>query len=521
MSVESGKLVPWPAELLTLGTRFGRRVAVTDERAATDFNGLLAHAAKMSLLLTQVGVGPGDRVATLVENSIEAVWVSWGILLTGACEVTLNPAQGPDELAWCVQLVSPKVLVHDENSARPAMHASVSVIACREVSSNGTVVKTPVDLNHLSAVHGDAWGRILFTSGTTGRPKGVVHTHFGRWLSALLLRHSIAARICAESTLLMTPFSHGASLLSLALLLDGSPIHLVRGIQRMVVEPLIRGGAVGHVFAPPTVLAKLVEMFAGERISTIRTIFTGTAPLSAKLYSQAREIFGPRIRVTYGMTEIFNPITVLEPEECDRLYAKRGEGAAGIVGWPAPGVELLIRDDDGRQVDEGEPGQVFVRAGHMYAGYLRAGAEFEAAPELHATGDIGSWTREGGLHLLGRLHDTIKTGGYKVLPDEVEGALRERGLGGDFVVLGLPSEYWGQVIICAHAGGGEAWSEAALTAAAPLARHKQPRLFVTVPEVWRNSIGKVDRSRVRRFIEERYTLSDGPYPKLHAKALES
>jgi acyl-CoA synthetase (AMP-forming)/AMP-acid ligase II len=520
MSVANGGLVPWAAEFLSLAARFGGRVAVTDERGSINYHGLVAHAATMSKLLTEMGVGPGDRVATLVENSVEAVWVSWSILLTGACEVTLNPAQGSDELAWCVKLVSPKVLVHDENSPQPDIPTSIQVIACREVIDAGGILRTPVDLSHLPAAPGDGWSRILFTSGTTGRPKGVVHTHFGRWLAALLLRHSISARVRNESTLLMTPFSHGASLLSFALLLDGSPIHLVRGVNRAVVEPLIRGGAVGHVFAPPTALTKLVDMFAGEQISTVRTILTGTAALSAKLYAETRGIFGPRVRVTYGMTEIFNPITVLDPEECDRLYAERGESAASIVGWPAPGVQLLIRDELGRPVVEGELGQVFVRAGHMYAGYLRAGAEFEVAPDLHATGDIGRWTRDSGLHLLGRLHDTIKTGGYKVLPDEVEGALRERGLNGEIVVLGLSSEYWGQVITCARAGNDDIWFEAALKAAAPLPRHKQPRIFVTVPEIWKNAIGKVDRSRVRHFIEERFTLADGPYPELRVKALK-
>jgi len=520
MSFENGGLVPWPAEFLTLAARFGDRVAATDEKGSINYHGLVAQAATMSKLLMDMGVGPGDRVATLVENSIEAVWVSWGILLTGACEVTLNPSQGSNELAWCVQLVSPKVLVHDEESSRPDISTNVRVIACREVIDAGGILRTPVDLSHLPAAPGDGWSRILFTSGTTGRPKGVVHTHFGRWLAALLLRHSISARVRNESTLLMTPFSHGASLLSFALLLDGSPIHLVRGVNRAVVEPLIRGGAVGHVFAPPTALTKLVDMFAGEQISTVRTILTGTAALSAKLYAETRGIFGPRVRVTYGMTEIFNPITVLDPEECDRLYAERGESAASIVGWPAPGVQLLIRDELGRPVVEGELGQVFVRAGHMYAGYLRAGAEFEVAPDLHATGDIGRWTRDSGLHLLGRLHDTIKTGGYKVLPDEVEGALRERGLNGEIVVLGLSSEYWGQVITCARAGNDDIWFEAALKAAAPLPRHKQPRIFVTVPEIWKNAIGKVDRSRVRHFIEERFTLADGPYPELRVKALK-
>jgi acyl-CoA synthetase (AMP-forming)/AMP-acid ligase II len=92
-------------------------------------------------------------------------------------------------------------------------------------------------------------------------------------------------------------------------------------------------------------------------------------------------------------------------------------------------------------------------------------------------------------------------------------------LNGEIVVLGLSSEYWGQVITCARTGKDDVWFEAALKAAASLPRHKQPRIFVTVPEIWKNAIGKVDRSRVRNFIEQRFTLDDGPYPELRVKEL--
>jgi acyl-CoA synthetase (AMP-forming)/AMP-acid ligase II len=455
-------------------------------------------------------------VVTLVSNSREAVWVSLGILLAGGCEVTLNPAQGRDEQQWCTNIVAPVAIVHD-GPAPDLPGTTAPLLACDQIESDGTLGGLNDSLPQSQQLSGGTWGRILFTSGTTGRPKGVVHTHFGRWLAALLLRHGIASRIQGESTLLMTPYSHGASLLSLALALEGAPVHLVPGVEPAVVGSLIRRGAVAHVFAPPTVLMKLVGMFRSETIATVRTIFTGTAPLSADLYEEVRRIFGPCIRVTYGMTEIFNPITVLDPVQCDRLYREQREKAAGLVGWPAPGVSISVRDDDNREVAEGEAGQIFVHAPHMYAGYLRDGGRFEPATSFHPTGDIGTFSSPHGLRLLGRMHDTIKTGGYKVLPDEIEVALRERGLTGEFVVVGIPSEHWGEVIVCAQAAADDVWVHQAEVAAAPMARYKQPRLFVTVPQIWKNAIGKIDRARVRDFVDAHFELKDGPYPTLYRR----
>jgi acyl-CoA synthetase (AMP-forming)/AMP-acid ligase II len=268
------------------------------------------------------------------------------------------------------------------------------------------------------------------------------------------------------------------------------------------------------MFAPPSVLMRIVEMFRGETIATVRTIFTGTAPLSASLYAETRRIFGPCVRVSYGMTEIFNPITVLDAADCDASYMELGERAVGMVGWPAPGVAVSIRDEVGHEVTPGEQGQIHVAARHMYAGYLREGGVFEAAPEFHPTGDVGMLDRKHGLKLLGRMHDTIKTGGYKVLPQEVEAALRARGVDGDFVVLGLPSEHWGEVIVCARAAHDDTWFEQVRQAASQLSRYKQPRLLVTLPTMSRNAIGKVDRNRVRQYLLDHLDLVDGPYPAL-------
>ena len=122
-----------------------------------------------------------------------------------------------------------------------------------------------------------------------------------------------------------------------------------------------------------------------------------------------------------------------------------------------------------------------------------------------------------GLRLLGRMHDAIKTGGYKVMAQEVEVALRERGITGEFVVLGLPSKYWVEVISCVRAGNDERWIDEMKKASEPLTRYKQPRLFVTVPTIWKNATGKIDRTQIRNFIDTHYELQDGSHPVLRRR----
>lgn len=481
---------------------------MTDVARSATFDEVVVQAEAVAAWLLDQGIRPGERVVTLIANSVEAVSASFGIVIAGGCEVSLNPGQSIEEQEWCAGLVEARAFLHD-GRAKTLPRTSAAAIDCTELGHAGSA-------NWINP-KGSDWGRILFTSGTTGRPKGVVHTHAGRWLSNLLLRHSIRDRLRGGSTLLMTPFSHGASLLSYALLFDGAPVHLVQGVDRTVIDPLVRSGSIENIFAPPTVLVKLVEIFSGEHIETVRSIFTGTAPLSAELYGAVCDIFGPVVRVTYGMSEIFNPITVLQPDLADRCYAECGQDAVGAVGWPAPGVEVSIRDDDGRDLNDGETGQVFLKARHMYAGYLREGGQFQPAEPFHATGDIGTLSPAFGLRLLGRMHDTIKTGGYKVMAQEVEVALRERGVTGEFVVLGLPSQYWGEIIGCVRAANDDGWINDIRKAAEPLTRYKQPRVFVSVPTIWKNAIGKIDRNQIRSFIDKHYELEDGPYPALRRR----
>lgn len=359
----------------------------------------------------------------------------------------------------------------------------------------------------------------MFSSGTTGRPKGAVYTHGGRWIGEQLIKATLPFTPCPGSRLLlMTPFSHGASLLAFAWCDFGGEVILLNGVDTDRVLALLRTGSIDAVFAPPTVLAKLAAAFGDENFTSVRCVFTGTQPLTAALYQKAQAIFGPVVRVTYGKTECINPITVLGPDDTHDHFTQEDRPAGTCVGWPAPGVELQI--DIGVERDGGSDasGEVCLRAPQMSVGLIDAGGFKPHAPDgWHQTGDLGQLDARGRLWLTGRIADVIKTGGYRVNPDEIEALLTGIHNCGPVCVTSLASDYWGEVIVAVAENAGFGWDSEAARRVEVLSRHKHPRAYLCVENLPRNLQGKTIRRHVREMILATHDFIDGPYPKLSRK----
>ena len=247
----------------------------------------------------------------------------------------------------------------------------------------------------------------------------------------------------------MTAYAHGAALVTAAWLESGASVELIDGVDVAYADELFARREITAVFAPPTVLAKLVDGTRHTRIEGIKCIFCGTATLQPALYRAAAALFGPVIRVTYGKSEMYNPITVLEMDEAADYYRDLEVLDAVCLGSPAAGVEIVIRDEAGRVCGAGEHGEIHLRSPHMMIGHVDAQG-FHELPEgaFHATGDLGYRDARGRLFLAGRANDVIKTGGYKIYPEEIE-----RVLPGGVAVVGIPSAHWGEVIVAVSEDG--------------------------------------------------------------------
>jgi acyl-CoA synthetase (AMP-forming)/AMP-acid ligase II len=438
------------------------------------------------------------------------VWVSMALRLCGACETPLNATYTDAERKHCLSLAGARRVVTTVAQAPGFESLDCEVIAIEAIDTR------PGDPSTLPPVPGDAWGRINFTSGTTGKPKAIVITHQARWTANILQRASFEFMPGpGNAVVLMTPFVHGAGILTQAFHDRGAKVVLLDGVDVARVRRMLADG-VDHIFAPPTVLAKLVAAFEGERIKGIRCVFCGTAPLLPSLYAKAKALFGPVVRVTYGKSEIVNPITVLPPPETDAYYSEpHGEGVC--VGFPGTGVEVEIRDDIGTKLPSDQVGEVFLRGRHMYCGHIDA-AGFHPLPDdgFHDTGDLGRIDARGRLHLVGRLADVIKSGGYKIHPDEIERVLADTAGTASVAIVTLPSEYWGEIIIAVAETDDATWPDRARAAVGEIARYKHPRAYVMLPELARNPQGKIMRRTIRESVLARYRVNDGPHPTLEA-----
>lgn len=493
--------VPWSAALRRLAERFGDAPAVTEQSGASlSYAALCDRAHALAEALSARGVVAGTPVAILLPNGNDAVWASYGTRLAGAAEAALNWSSTDDEIAWAARIAQLGLVVTRAGLADRLRALGLEALAVEEVAPQ------PARAEAWPAVPDDAPGKLLFTSGTTGRPKGVQYSHGRRWIAEQLQRATlpfVPAR--GARLLLVTPFPHGASLLTYAWCEYGGEVLLLEGADPARMRALLQRGDVAALFAPPTVIAKFAAAAGDASFDGVRCVFTGTQALSPALYARACAMFGPVVRITYGKSECFNPIAVLEAQDTHAWFQQSPVPAGACVGWPAPGVEVEIR-----------AGEVWLRARHMCDTLIGPDGPLPHADGWHATGDLGCFDDLGRLVLLGRTADVIKTGGYRVNPDEIESQLAGLPGCGAVCVTSLPSDYWGEIIIAVAEQARPDWEAAVAERLATLSKHKRPRLFVALPALPRNHQGKISRRAVAQQVLALHRLVDGAHPALLA-----
>jgi acyl-CoA synthetase (AMP-forming)/AMP-acid ligase II len=497
---------PWQTSLQRFAARFGDRVAVASRGRTLTYAQLAAQADAVRAAVIAAGAKPGEPVAILARNGPGVVVASYGVMASGAAEFVVDLNLGPDDVAYALKIAGVRCVVAERGEMHRVAAPGLTALVLEEVIAQPArlVASPPFDWR--------AWAKVTLTSGTTGRPKGIIHRHDRRWHAHVLLRsHLPFVPGANDRVLLMTAFSHGAGLLAAAWFENGASVELIDGVDVAYADELLARGELTAVFAPPTVLMKLVDGTRHACIDGIKCIFCGTATLQPTLYHAAAAKFGPVVRVTYGKSEIYNPITVLEVDEAADYYRDLTVLDAVCLGPPAVGVEVVVRNESGGVCGVGEHGEIHLRSPHMMIGHVDANG-FHELPEgaFHATGDLGYLDARGRLFLAGRAHDVIKTGGYKIYPEEIE-----RVLPGGVAVVGIPSAHWGEVIVAVSEGGDVAAQVASATAG--LARYKQPRACLVIEKLPRSLQGKVQRTRMREMVLDRYTMTDGPYPKFEAR----
>ena len=281
----------------------------------------------MRAAVIEAGARPGEPVAILARNGPGVVVASYGVMASGAAEFVVDLNLGPGRHRLCDA---------DHAACGAPWRSAANRIASRALGLDVMVLedilaRPPRAVAASPPFDPRAWGKTIMTSGTTGRPKASSIATTGAGIAHVLLRsHLPFVPGANDRVLLMNAYAHGAALLAAAWLESGASVELIGGVDVAYADELFARGELTAVFAPPTVLTKLVEGTRHKRIDGIKCVFCGTATLQPALYRAAAALFGPVIRVTYGKSEMFNPITVLEIDEAADYYRDLVDARRGV-----------------------------------------------------------------------------------------------------------------------------------------------------------------------------------------------
>jgi fatty-acyl-CoA synthase/long-chain acyl-CoA synthetase len=467
---------------------------------------------RVANLLLSLGVGPGTKVLWCGPNSPEVVAVMNATRKIGAVAVPLNYRLTPEEALYVINDSDAEVVYADHEHA--AMFAALrdQLVKVRHIivvggGVGGTAPDGMLGEADIAAASADApaaaepGGSMIYTSGTTGKPKGAFrgHPQDPALVGALLNQFGYRPD---DVYIISGPLYHsGPSAFMAAALLYGQTIIVQRRFDAQDWLRLADKYAVSSTFSAPALIRMICALpkEVKERYdrSSMRIMIANAAPWSYALKQQYVADFPPEsLFEVYGSTEL-GVDTVLMPEDQMRK--------PGSCGKPAPGIEIILLDDDGHQVSGTGPehaGEVFVRSKGVFDSYYKNDASYESSSrgDLHTVGDIAYWDDEGYLYICDRKSDMIISGGMNIYPAEIEAALEQHPEIYDVAVFGIPSEQWGEVVhatVVRTPGSSLTAEEITAFARHHLASYKAPRSVDFVAELPRTGSGKILKRQLR------------------------
>jgi acyl-CoA synthetase (AMP-forming)/AMP-acid ligase II len=507
-----------PAALQLAARDFGNDEAVVDRSDRWTFAQLHAESLRVARALAASGVKPGDRVGLWSPNSARWIAASFGVYAAGAVLVPVNTRfkgmeaahvlgrSGATHLLACTDAVGTDLLalLHDAGDL-PALRERVVVegpmcsgaVAWDDFLDRGAASGNPV----LPAVGADDLADIIFTSGTTGAPKGAMLGHgpsvrtYEAWSDAVGLRRG-------DRYLCVYPFFHTAGLKSavLACVLRGATVLPHAVFDAGVVMQRVADERITVLPGPPTVFQSMLEHPDRERfdLTSLRLSVTGAATVPVEVVRRMREDLRIATVVTgYGLTETTGTVSMCHHDDPPEVVAT-------TVGRPLPGVSVRVADDKDCTVPAGETGEILVKGFNVMRGYFddpeaTIGA-FDDEGYLR-TGDIGHIGDDGNLRITDRKKDMFIVGGFNAFPAEIEGIMLTHPGVAQVAVVGAPDERLGEVAQAyVVRRSGDAVDEGALIAWSRehMANYKVPREVHFVEELPLTASGKVQRFRLRQ-----------------------
>ena len=491
--------------------RHGDRIAVQQGEQSVTYSTLDLDSDRLAAFLSAHSIGLGDCVALYLRNCIEYVVADLAILKLGAVKVPLNEFMISAEVAYCLNhsgalaLISHASLPFPPISEVPHLKLHIEVGEHHTRRDSTSVSWDEVSGNDCpsAVVRGNALDPaiVMYTGGTTGSPKGVLHLQ-GR-LAINLLAHVVCAEIGSEEVMLLsTPLPHSAGFFLQAGLLQGARVVLASKFDASACLRLVAVHRVSWVFAVPTMLYRFLDVLSSseQRTESLRTIVYGAAPMDGIQLKRGLAMLGAVFLQIYGQSECPNLITTLT--KGDHMNA----ALLASCGRPVPFLEIRVTDEAHKPMSSGCVGQVEVRSPYLLAAYFadQKLSEVTVQEGWLQTGDLGYLNQQGYLFLVDRTKDMIITGGLNVYSVEVESALREDPAVSDVGVIGVPHPDWGEAIVALVVSqGGESVDQERIIEEARrrLSAYKLPKRVVFVDALPLTRYGKPDKKRMRQLLQ--------------------
>ena len=456
-------------------------------------------ARRVATRLSQLGIGVGDHVALIGENSAEFVAAWFGCAYAGAAIVPIPVLSAAVELRYRVEHARCRAVLFDA-ARTDLVDVALAQLAPEPARlSLHAALATPATIEHPADPAIGETALLLYTSGTTGMPKGAAISHASLALHSAILSQRVLGLGPDDRVLGVLPLTHsyGCRMALLVSFFAAARVVLLPRFDAARSLQLMQDEAISWVPAVPTMYAAWAALPDGPTPASLRWGLCAGAPLAEETARRAERRLGIELRQGYGMTEA-TFCTINAPPDA-RVY--------GSVGLPVWGVDVRVVDDQGRDVPVGSDGEVVVRGHNAMTRYLHdpdATLAVAAGGFLH-TGDVGRFDRQGRLAIVDRIKDLIIRGGYNVYPSEVEAVLANHPDVHDVAVVGRPDAYYGEEVVAVIVRRpGSTLDGASLLAWAEtqVGRSKRPREVAFVDSFPLGPSGKVQKRTLRQWLAD-------------------
>jgi len=508
--MKPGFLFTWPL------TRYKDHTAVVYKETRLTFSQMDAGINRLSNGLRALGLTKGSKVAALMNNSLESATSLFAIPRAGMTYVSLNARHSAREHAEVLNDSEAVALIVDESFTDLIKPLLPSLFTLKHVIVVGRpqpgrltyeelTTDQSGDVPDVEVDEDEDIERLQYTSGTTGRPKGVAWTfRTGYNVLANVLMNLDQPIGPFDVNLNGGPLTHAAGLMMMIYYSRGATnIILSRYDEQEVLETIERE-RVTSLLLIPTMLYRLlmVPNLKSFDLSSVRRIWYGTAPMAVEKLKQGIRVFGNVFRQNYGMTEIAQPITFLGPEDHVIDGSEAQVRRLSSAGRPAMGVEVKVVDEDGQPVDPGRVGEILIRSNKLMKGYWKKPEETAEAFKdgwFHSR-DMATVDEDGYIYIMDRKSDMIISGGFNIYPREVEDVIMSHPGVAEAAVIGVPHEMWGEAVkamVVLKEGVNLSEAQIIEHCKNDLASYKKPTSVDFITEIPKNLYGKVNRRTLK------------------------